>query len=203
MTPRACIARGGALESSALSISLSAAARRRAQVERLLSAARGDAGGSTCAGTSLCATSMPPSISTQRRRRADLGRSAAAWPRIEAYALPRLAIGGCALRRGSRRWSGATMGPTRCCDLSVDLHAGGAPDRLRALRRGRPDPSRHRQATSAGPDSVLRCSIPRFAAPLHLCRPMARHRHDERPEASASPRKRRRRSSCAKACATS
>ena len=42
----------------------------------------------------------------RRRRQAHLGRGAsAAWPRIEAYALPRLAIEGCALRatgRGAR-----------------------------------------------------------------------------------------------------
>ena len=94
------------------------------------------------------------------------GEVRAAWPRIEAYALPRLAHRRLpAARPASAASSAAATAPMRCCSCaSTCTLAGAAGDPLRAVRRRRPDASRHRQGRAARrAGRRCRCSTRRAA----------------------------------------
>ena len=148
---------------------LAAGARLRPQGERRVPAARGRARQLDVRwDIALRDLDVALDLDSDADGKLTWGEVRAAWPRIEGYALPRLAIDGCALAPVGRGARAAQRRRLRGAVAGVRLHAAGrAGDRLRAVRRRRPDAPRHRQASSA-PGRALaaaRCSSRRRTRP--------------------------------------
>ena len=137
------------------------------------------------------------------------GEVRAAWPRIEAYALRRLAIEGCPLAPIGRGLERRNDGAYAVLIPALVVHADGdAANLVRPFARGRSDASRHRQGPAAGQQVAPSVLDP--SAAMAVPWPRRRRRGgggaakvaaDDRCLCAAASG--RAPSSCAKACVTS